>query len=115
MQIDDLVACIDRGLSCYGENTRLAVYQWLSEEEKITPNEILSKPEGLVRAVKSTFGLGYHLAEHMIVKEIQRQFKQDASNGPVSLLEALESVQVAVGHNYAKQKPITATARRGRS
>jgi geranylgeranylglycerol-phosphate geranylgeranyltransferase len=82
--IEVLVECVDDGLLVFASDKYRAVY-WRNfliskvEPENSTAQVIVRNPEGFLKAVEDTFGLGAWAIERAITKEIRIKFQLDPS------------------------------------
>lgn len=92
----ELVNCIDRALSVFGENIKHRIYWQLTQgmAQYSQSRGILKDPEIFVKVLKDTFGMGMWAIERQIIREITSSFK----------LEALEEDDLVSMMNKAHKK-----------
>jgi hypothetical protein len=77
-----LIECIDEGLGVLGRDDQRKVYWRMLLISKMKENGtsdkgILRDPEGFLKSIEDTFGIGAWAIERSITQEIKRRFELD--------------------------------------
>jgi hypothetical protein len=88
----DLIWCVERGLSAFGENLKHATYSALGTNAETFPGKILQEPEALDDALKIVFGSASVLAERSIIREMKMKFDLDC---PASSYTVSQAIKIA--------------------
>ena len=65
---------IDRGLSVFGEDVKIAIYWILENEYKMRRRDSVIKPELFASSLRKVFGVGTKVVERKIVEQIRASF-----------------------------------------
>ncbi len=79
----EIVNCIDRALTVFGENVKHQIYWQVTQDMSQLGHTkgILKDPEIFVAALKETFGVGMWAIERQIVREIRTSFELEPEEG----------------------------------
>jgi len=95
---DDFIECVDRGLCVFASDEYRTVYwrKFLISKigpENATEDDIISNPQGFLKAIEETFDLGAWAIERAITKELRNRFdiEPSESRGFVSAVKTLTS------------------------
>jgi hypothetical protein len=70
-----ILGCIERALSTYGEDTKIALYYSFKRNYGVTKDVLASSPLQLGACLEHSFGeVGGSIVERLIVREIGRAF-----------------------------------------
>ena len=77
-----LIECIDEGLGVLGRDDQRKIYWRMLLISKMKENGtsdrgILRDPEGFLKSIEDTFGIGAWAIERSITQEIKKRFKLD--------------------------------------
>jgi geranylgeranylglycerol-phosphate geranylgeranyltransferase len=105
-QIDDLIECVDDGLLVFASDRFRSVYWRNFLISKINPDIpskdlVVKNPEGFLKAIEDTFGLGAWAIERAITKEIRTRFQLEPSESR-SMVTAIQ----AVARNIPESQPV---------
>jgi hypothetical protein len=97
MEMYDLLQCIERALEKFGSNAKQATYWALMTKEGVSWENILTKPDPLMRVLSEIFGVeGSSLVERQIVKEIKRDFSLVNAASTYTISDALEIARMSM-------------------
>jgi hypothetical protein len=88
---EQILACVDRGMSMLGESGKKAVYWQMEKRFGLKHEEIPARPTEFSRTLESLFGSGAIVIQKLIVSEIVARFK--LPNGAQNLEEAVRAVK----------------------
>ncbi len=72
---EEILECVDRGLSSLGESAKYVIYWHLKKDHKISREEIPRNPEKFLKALNDMFGdAGAAVLERSIIREIKLRF-----------------------------------------
>ena len=91
----ELIECIDEGLGVLGRDNQRKIYWRMLLTEKMKENGtsdkgILRDPEGFLKSIEDTFGIGAWAIERAITQEIKKKFGLDPKD-PGSLVSAIKT------------------------
>jgi hypothetical protein len=78
----DLIECIDEGLGVLGRDDQRKVYWRMlligkMKENGTSDKGILRDPDGFLKSIEGTFGIGAWAIERSITQEIKKRFELD--------------------------------------
>jgi len=82
---EDLIECVDRGLRVFASDEVRAVYwrNYLATKiggDNVSPEDVILKdPEGFLKSIEETFGLGAWAIDRAITKELRARFDLEPS------------------------------------
>jgi len=87
---EEILECIDRGLSSLGESAKYVIYWHLKKDYKVSREEIPENPEKFLEALRDMFGAaGAAVLERSIVREIKFRFGGVEGNSLKEVIEEL--------------------------
>jgi len=92
-----LIECIDEGLGVLGRDDQRKVYWRMLLIGKMKENDtsdrgILRYPEGFLKSIEDTFGIGAWAIERAITREIKKRFELD----PVETTGLVATIKTAM-------------------
>jgi hypothetical protein len=90
-----LIECIDEGLGVLGRDDQRKIYWRMLLIAKMRENGtsdkgILRDPEGFLKSIEDTFGIGAWAIERSITQEIKKRFELDPT-GSGSIVSAIKT------------------------
>ncbi|MDG6994304.1 MAG: hypothetical protein JRN52_00155 [Nitrososphaerota archaeon] len=73
-ETDPLLACIDKGLDCFGKDVKLVIYWRLGHEFHMSKGAIPNDPEKFSSNLNEMFGACTKLVEKRIVMQLKERF-----------------------------------------
>lgn len=90
----DLIECIDEGLGVLGRDDQRKVYWRMlligkMKENGTSDKGILRDPDGFLKSIEDTFGIGAWAIERSITQEVKKRFELDplSQGGLVSTIK----------------------------
>jgi hypothetical protein len=99
-----LIECIDEGLGVLGRDDQRKVYWRMlligkMKENGTSDKGILRDPDGFLKSIEDTFGIGAWAIERSITQEIKKRFELDSMES-TNLVSAIRSAM----HKISKMK-----------
>ena len=95
MSSERILLCVDKGMDCFGEVGRSAVYANMQQHAGLTHSDIPARPRDFVNFLTSVFGVGSTVIEQAIVNQMRSQWK---------LSDNVRSFEDAVNEVYTLEK-----------
>ena len=102
----DLIECIDRGLRVFASDEARSIY-WrnflaskIGSENSSPEDRVLEDPEGFLKSIEKTFGLGAWAIDRAITKEIRTRFDLE----PLESRSMVPAIRAAVGKLPVSQR-----------